>query len=159
MNEDHLAARGWNNQDCKRPWQPCWKAKRDAEALASALANAQLDSSDFTSSLDLERRFPEPEAETETEIKARGWNNQDCKRPWQPCWKAKRAAEAEAEAACNMAGAPCSVVKRAAEAVDLVVRSPQNNQDCKRPWQPCWKAKRDVAKLQNFARYVLDDEE
>jgi hypothetical protein len=157
MNEDHLAARGWNNQDCKRPWQPCWKAKRDAEAFASALANAQLDSSDFTSSLDLERRFPEPEA---ADLVARSpQNNQDCKRPFQPCWKAKRAAEAEAEAACNMAGAPCSVVKRAAEAVDLVVRNPQNNQDCKRPWQPCWKAKRDVAKLQNFARYVLDDEE
>ncbi|KAH6691512.1 hypothetical protein F5X68DRAFT_188595 [Plectosphaerella plurivora] len=154
MGEDHLEARSPQKWDCKKPFQPCWKAKRTAEAFAEALASAQEDSSDFTASLNLERRFPE----VETTVEARSPQNWDCKKPFQPCWKAKRAAEAEAEAACNMAGGPCAVVKRAAEAVNLVVRSPQR-WDCQKPFQPCWKAKREVAKLQNFARYVLEDQE
>jgi hypothetical protein len=128
-------------QWCSRPGEPCLKAKREALALAEAIA--------------------EPKAEAEPQ-----W----CSRPGEPCFKVKREADAYAEGTsiclpisedkhnnlslakaqtwCYRPGEPCFKVKRAAEALAEALAIPEAEpQWCSRPGEPCLKAKREALAL------------
>ena len=113
---------------CERPGQSCWKAKREAEAIAEAEAEAEawcerpgqscwkakreVAERDVETEVEVDTDSePEPEVDDDPAVQDKRW----CERPGQSCWKARR--DAAANAWCERPGQPCWKVKRAAEAL------------------------------------------
>jgi hypothetical protein len=162
---------------CYRPGQGCWKVKRVAEAFTDAVQSAGglatralPDDAAFAAQQALEELAQiialtedDPEAffaglgEDKTDAKekreavAEADNDKRwCYRPGQGCWKAKRAAEAVAEALSGEIAVD-GFAKRDAEP------SAEENARrwCYRPGQGCWKAKRDLSAIGVMARDVM----
>ncbi|KFY29023.1 hypothetical protein V493_02587 [Pseudogymnoascus sp. VKM F-4281 (FW-2241)] len=157
IGDDKSALRCW-----RRPKNRCGRAKSTAMALADALANANPDVEAIFDKLAIREAFPEPEFVADAEDANDNVKREAeafCHRPGRPCGKAKReaeaAADAEAEAFCHRPGQPCGKLKRAAEAMALALAEPVSDHEkreaeavaeafCHRPGQPCGKAKREA---------------
>jgi hypothetical protein len=164
---------------CGARGQPCGKVKRAAEAFAEAIAEPtaepQEDSVYARHALQLTRDLASVVAETQDDAEAfwttlslpeDGESEVDkrdalarCGARGQPCGKAKRDAEAEAdpeaEARCGARGQPCGKLRRAAEAIAEAVAVSEPEARCGARGQPCGKAKRDALALAHAADIVL----
>jgi len=162
---------------CGARGQPCGKVKRAAEAFAEALAEPisepQEDSLYARHAAQLTRDLASIVAETQDDPEAffaslaiRDVDELEkrdalakCGARGQPCGKAKREAEAEAdpeaEARCGARGQPCGKLRRAAEAIAEAVAFAEPEAICGARGQPCGKAKRDALALAHAADIVL----
>ncbi|KAH0491128.1 hypothetical protein TgHK011_002570 [Trichoderma gracile] len=119
---------------CYRIGEPCWKAKREAEAAAAA---------------EEEKRWCYRIGEPCWKAKRTDEISEEKRWCWilgGKCWKTKRVAEAVLSATIE------GDEKRSVEA--------EGNADekrwCYRIGQPCWKAKRDLETIQDVARSVIE---
>lgn len=158
---------------CGERGQPCGKVKRAAEAFADALAEPtaepQEDSLFARHARQLTRDLASIVAETQDDpetfwstLTLRDDSNVDkrdalarCGERGQPCGKAKREADPEAEARCGERGQPCGKLRRAAEAIAEAVAVAEPEARCGERGQPCGKAKRDALALAHAADIVL----
>jgi hypothetical protein len=164
--------------NCGARGQPCGRVKRAAEAFAEAIAGPtaepQEDSVYARYALLLTRDLASIVAETTDDAEG-FWTSlglsddgseaekrdalAQCGARGQPCGKAKRDAEAEADPEaqirCGARGQPCGKLRRAAEAIAEAVAVSEPDANCGARGQPCGKAKRDALALAHAADIVL----